>query len=50
MASNYNARLRPAEVMILDGKDHLIRQRENMADILRNQIDVPAVSLETANG
>jgi len=40
MSSNYNARLRPAEVMILDGKDHLIRERESMADILRNQIEI----------
>lgn len=40
MSSNYNSRLRPAEVMILDGKDHLIRERESMADILRNQIEI----------
>ncbi len=44
MSSNYNARLRPAEVMIWDGKDHLIRERESMADILRNQIDIKAIS------
>ena len=40
MASNYNSRFRPAEVMIKDGKDYLIRQRETMEDILRNQVDV----------
>ena len=44
MASNYNARLRPAEVMIFEGKDYLIRERENMADILRNQIEVPELN------
>ena len=40
MASNYNSRLKPAEVLILDGKAHLIRERESFEDILRHQIDV----------
>jgi diaminopimelate decarboxylase len=40
MASNYNSRFRPAEVMIHEGKDHLIRRRETMQDILRNQVEV----------
>ncbi len=40
MASNYNARFRPAEVLVHEGKDYLIRQRETMEDILRNQIEV----------
>jgi diaminopimelate decarboxylase len=40
MASNYNSRFRPAEVMLRDGKDYLIRQRETMEDILRNQVEV----------
>ncbi len=35
MASNYNNRLRPAEVMIgLDGKDRLIRRREELEDLM----------------
>lgn len=38
MASNYNSRLRPAEVMIYRGKAHLIRQRETFDDLLKNQI------------
>lgn len=38
MASNYNSRFRPAEVLIKDGKAHLIRKRENMEDLLRNQV------------
>ncbi len=38
MASNYNSRMRPAEVMIYRGKAHLIRQRETMDDLLRNQV------------
>jgi diaminopimelate decarboxylase len=37
MASNYNSRLRPAEVLVLDGKDYLIRKRETFEDLLVNQ-------------
>lgn len=37
MASNYNSRYKPAEVMIYDGEDYLIRKRENFEDIIRNQ-------------
>lgn len=40
MASNYNSRFRPAEVLVHDGKDYLIRQRETFDDILRNQVEV----------
>jgi diaminopimelate decarboxylase len=40
MASNYNSRLKPAEILILNGEPHLIRKRESFEDILRNQIDV----------
>lgn len=40
MSSNYNARYRPAEVMIYQGKAHLIRERETMNDILKNQVEV----------
>ncbi len=38
MASNYNSRFRPAEVLIKNGKAALIRRRETLDDILRNQI------------
>ena len=38
MSSNYNSRFRPAEIMIENGKDTLIRKREDMDDLLRNQI------------
>jgi len=38
MASNYNSRPRPAEVMIMDGKPVLIRQRETFEDLLKGQI------------
>jgi diaminopimelate decarboxylase len=38
MASNYNSRFRPAEVLVQNGKDYLIRKREEMDDLLKNQI------------
>lgn len=38
MASNYNSRLRPAEVLILNGKAQLIRKRETFEDLLRHQV------------
>ena len=40
MSSNYNSRVKPAEVLWLNGKGHLIRQRETFEDILRNQVEV----------
>ncbi|AWX43429.1 Diaminopimelate decarboxylase [Flagellimonas maritima] len=40
MASNYNSRFRPAEVLWFNGKAHLIRHQETFDDILRNQVDV----------
>jgi diaminopimelate decarboxylase len=38
MSSNYNSRPRPAEVLIENGKAILIRKRETLEDILRNQV------------
>jgi len=40
MASNYNSRFRPAEVLVHKGEDHLIRKREKMEDLLRNQVEI----------
>lgn len=40
MASNYNSRFRPAEVLVMDGKAHLIRKREQFDDLLRNIVEV----------
>ncbi len=40
MASNYNSRLRPPEVLIWNGKAQLIRKRDTLDDLLRNQIVV----------
>jgi len=39
MSSNYNARYRPAEVLIYKGKAHLIRKAETMDDLVRNEIE-----------
>jgi diaminopimelate decarboxylase len=38
MASNYNSRPRPAEVLVVDGRAHLVRRRETLDDLLRNQL------------
>lgn len=40
MSSNFNSRLKPAEVMWMDGKAHLIRRRDVFEDLLKNQIEV----------
>lgn len=40
MASNYNSRFRPAEVLWYNNEAHLIRKRETFDDIINNQIEV----------
>ena len=40
MASNYNSRYRPAEVLIHEGEAHLIRKRETFEDIINNQVEI----------
>ena len=40
MSSNFNSRLKPAEVMVLEGKPHLIRKRDEFQDLLRGQVEV----------
>lgn len=40
MASNYNSRFRPAEVLWHNKKAHLIRERETFDDIIKNQIEI----------
>ena len=40
MASNYNSRYRPAEVLIYNDTPQLIRKRETFDDILRNQMEL----------
>ncbi len=38
MATNYNSRFRPAEVMVYNNKAKLIRKKEGMEDLVRNQV------------
>lgn len=45
MSSNYNSRVRPAEVLWYNGKGHLIRKCETFDDIIRNQV---VIDLEPA--
>lgn len=50
MSSNYNSRVRPAEVLWYEGKGHIIRERETFEDIIRNQVILdfePALVAET---
>jgi len=42
MASNYNARPRPCEVMVIDGKFYVVRQREKYEDLIRGEV-IPSV-------
>lgn len=39
MASNYNSRYRPAEVMWYNGQAHLIRERETLEDLTRKVVE-----------
>ena len=39
MASNYNSRYRPAEVMIYEKNDYLIRKRETFEDLIKKSRD-----------
>jgi len=38
MASNYNSRLKPAEVLIYKNQKYLIRERQTLQDIINKQI------------
>ena len=40
MSSNFNSRLKPAEVLVKDGKAQLIRRRTTLDDLLQHQIEV----------
>ncbi|HEY8661339.1 MAG TPA: diaminopimelate decarboxylase [Hanamia sp.] len=39
MSSNFNSRLKPAEVMVKNGNPVLIRKRDVFEDLLRNQVE-----------
>jgi diaminopimelate decarboxylase len=38
MSSNFNSRLKPAEVLVIDGHPKLIRKRDEFEDLLKNQV------------
>ena len=38
MSSNFNSRLKPAEVLVKEGKASLIRRRDSFQDLLQNQL------------
>jgi diaminopimelate decarboxylase len=38
MSSNFNSRLKPAEVLVKDNVPHLIRRRDTWDDLLKNQV------------
>ncbi|STQ86172.1 diaminopimelate decarboxylase [Helicobacter muridarum] len=40
MASNYNSRLKPAEVAISNGRHFLIKQRENFEDSVKGELEL----------
>ena len=40
MASNYNSRYRPAEILWHNGEAKLIRKRETFEDLFANQVEV----------
>jgi diaminopimelate decarboxylase len=40
MSSNFNSRLKPAEVLVKDGQNILIRKRDEFEDLLKNQVEV----------
>ncbi len=46
MASNYNSRYRPAEVLVnTKGEDFLIREREDFEDLMRKMVEIPEENL-----
>ncbi len=45
MSNQYNSRRRPAEVLIIDGHAHLIRKRESIEDLTRNEVELDLIIL-----
>ena len=40
MSSNFNSRLKPAEVLVVNDEIKLIRKRDVFEDLLKNQVEV----------
>jgi diaminopimelate decarboxylase len=49
MASTYNLRERPAEVLVYDGEAHLIRRRDTFEDLTRGMVEVDVFANEYLN-
>ncbi len=49
MSSNYNSRPRAAEVMIAAGEAHLVRKRENMAELLAAETMLASTAFASAS-
>jgi diaminopimelate decarboxylase len=49
MASNYNGRPRPAEVLVWGGEAVMVRQRETLDDLVRGESLLPAAALACAD-
>lgn len=43
MSNNYNARLRPAEVLVMNGQAALIRKREVLEDLIQNEVELESL-------
>ena len=39
MASNYNSRPLPAEVLVVDGEARLVRQRQTLEELLAGEVE-----------
>lgn len=48
MSNQYNARLRPAEVLIYNDEPLLIRRRETLEDLTRTEVEIPALNMSEA--
>jgi diaminopimelate decarboxylase len=46
MANQYNSRFRPAEVLWYNGAPHLIRQRETLDDLTKNEVEIEGLLTE----
>ena len=47
MSNQYNARLRPAEVLIYEDKPYLIRKREELEDLFKNEVELEFLTTPT---
>lgn len=49
MANQYNSRKRPAEVLVINGAPQLIRRRDTLEDLYRNEVELEELVLEKSN-